>query len=838
MYCPDCGFLNRAGAKFCASCQIPLDSSVGSWRGLLQPDQLLDDGRYRIIRLLGKGSMGAVYLAENLQAFGREVVIKEMLDYYDPTNPQEVERARRRFEFEARTLAALKHPAVPDIYGYFSSGMRNYLVMEFIVGENLATGVTHRDSEGNLVPALPYTQKQIIHYGVQLCDLLEYLASRQDPDTGEPRPVIHHDIKPANVLRDPETDRVWLVDFGVAKTRSDAPPLDPHKGPIADKESVYGTVGYAPPEQYQGESEPRSDVYALAVTLYHLLTNDDPRDHPFQFDRLTRLPLRLRLALTNAMAQDVASRSTAAEFKAALTSCMPDRPAVETQPLVFPQGDTAEKLSDIPQLAQQYWDYTRGILYSGDVEHWLRRSLHNPVVAETAKRVTTSNLDQDAGLDSFLRELDNKFPGGRLKLDRQSVDLGTVTVNQVASTTVPLSNSGKGYSHGSVSSSAGWLREEDASFGVKPGGSGQLVIQADTDQLTPGKRYKETLTLTPADGSKPIRLDVTLTVAEPRITVSPERLVFDVAADDVDPQQVSLTNTGGDKVECTLTRDEQWLLVSPKRVALPAGQGAQVTVTVRPDRLPPLPRPRARLTVTPSHGPVITMPVEILTERRSASRRIWLGLLAVTLAALLVWGGTLLFQSGLLDSAMSSEDPTPAILSSEELDDETVPVGGLEIDRYEVTNIQYARFDSVHSFDVGDELLPAVEVTWEHARSYCEWAGKRLPTEAEWELAASGGEGWTYPWGDEADHSRLNSADNRDTSGLMPVLDFQVGSTPSGIFNLLGNASEWVIGSQEHPQTHRGGSWQDSGLTNSRDFWASPDFAAETVGFRCVRDLS
>ena len=90
MYCPDCGFLNRAGAKFCASCQIPLDSSVGSWRGPLQPDQLLDDGRYRIIRLLGKGSMGAVYLAENLQAFGREVVIKEMLDYYDPTNPQEV----------------------------------------------------------------------------------------------------------------------------------------------------------------------------------------------------------------------------------------------------------------------------------------------------------------------------------------------------------------------------------------------------------------------------------------------------------------------------------------------------------------------------------------------------------------------------------------------------------------------------------------------------------------------------------------------------------------------------------------------------------------------------
>jgi serine/threonine protein kinase len=836
MYCPDCGFLNRAGAKFCASCQIPLDASVGAWRGPLQADQLLDDGRYRIIRLLGKGSMGAVYLAENLQAFGREVVIKEMLDYFDPGNPQEVARARKRFEYEARTLAALKHPAVPDIYGYFSSGMRNYLVMEFIVGENLATGVTHRDSAGNLVPALPYTPEQIIHYGVQLCDLLEYLASRQDPDSGEPRPVIHHDIKPANILRDPETDRVWLVDFGVAKTRSSAPPLDPQGAPRADQESVYGTVGYAPPEQYQGESEARSDVYALAVTLYHLLTNDDPRDHPFEFDKLTSLPLRLRLALTNAMALEVASRSTAAEFRVALTSCMPDRPAQETQPLVFPEGKTAEKLSDIPRLAQEHWDFTRDILYSGDLEHWLRRSLHNPVVAETAKRVTTGNLDQDAGLDSFLRELDDRFPGGQLKLDQKSVDLGTVTIHQGASATVLLKNNGKGYSHGAVDSSASWLREQDGRFGVKPQGSGQLVIQAETDQLAPGKSYKETLTLNPADGSRPLRLEVTLTVAEPRITFSPERLEFDVSVDSVDPQQVSLTNTGGDKVECTLTRDEQWLLVSPKRLTLPAGQGAQATVTIRQERLPPLPRPRAHLTVTPSHGPVIPIPVQALTGRRSPMRRMGLGLTVVAIVTLLVLGGTLLYQRGILDFASSGES-VPVELTAEELDDAMAPVDGIEIDRYELTNIQYRRFDPAHSFDPGGELLPAVHVTWEQARSYCEWADKRLPSEAEWELAASGVEGWTYPWGDEVDHSRLNSADNRETNGLVSVLEYPAGSTPSGVFNLLGNVSEWVVGSQDHPQTHRGGSWQDSGLTNSRDFWASPDYAAETVGFRCVRDL-
>lgn len=837
MYCPDCGYLNRPGAKYCAICQTPLGVAAPAWRGPLQADQLMDNGRYRIIRPLGKGGMGAVYLAENLQAFGREVVIKEMLDYFDPTDPDQVERARQRFELEARTLASLKHPAVPDIYGYFSQGGRNYLVMEFIVGENLETGVTHRDGEGTLVPALPYTQEQIIHFGTQLCDLLEYLAGRRDPETAEPQPVIHHDIKPANILRDPETNRVWLVDFGTAKTRFEQPGPDPAQQPSDDQESVYGTVGYAPPEQYHGESEPRSDVYALASTLYHLLTNDDPRNHPFQFDQLTQLPLRLRLALGNALAQDPQSRSTAAEFRAALLSCLPHQPARETQPLVFPNNEKAVKLDELPQLAQQYWDYTRDILYSGDLEHWLRRSLHNPVIAETAKRITTAHTDQDAGLDTFLRELDPKFPSGQLRLELKRLDLGTLTMTQGASGTVTVSNSGKGYCHGTITSSAGWLREEQGRFGIEPGGSDQLVIKADSTPLAPGKEYQESLTLTPADGSKPLQLQVTLRVAEPRITHNPERLVFDLSQGAGQPQELALTNTGGDQVTCDLTRDEQWLLIQPKQLTLLPGQGAQASVAVREERLPPMPRPRARLTITPSHGPVITIPVRVLTGRRSILGRLLTALAVLGLVALLVWGGAQLFQSDLLDAVLPQPEPSP-LPTAEELDANMVTVGSFQMDRYEVTNLQYARLDPTHPFEPGDELLPAVNITWENARSYCQWAGKRLPTEEEWLLAATGDEGWTYPWGEEIDHSRLNSADNRETDGLVPVDQFRNGSTPGGIQNLLGNASEWVIGSAEHPQTHRGGSWQDSGLTNSRDFWATADLRAETVGFRCVRDTN
>ena len=834
MYCPDCGYLNRPGAKYCATCQAPLGLAVSSWRGPLQPDELMDNNRYRILGPLGKGGMGAVYLAENLQAFGREVVIKEMLDYFDPDDPDEAVRARRRFEDEARTLAALKHPSVPDIYGYFSQGGRNYLVMEYMIGENLEVGVTHRDGDGNLVPALPYTETQIIHFGVQLCDLLEYLVGRQDPATGESIPVTHHDIKPANIIRDLQTDRVWLVDFGTARTRfqerADRPPAD-------DQESVYGTVGYAPPEQYQGRSDPRSDVYALGATLYHLLTDDDPRDHPFEFGRLESLPAELRLALSSALAIDVDARSTAAEFKAALTKAMPDRPSAEVKPLAFPDAKSAVKLSDIPQLALSYWDYTRDILQTGDLEYWLRRSLHNPVAAETAKRIVAAYENQDEALDAFLRELDPYFPHGKLELPRERVDLGMVTTDRAATTTVELRNNGRGYSRGEVTSSAGWLAEADGRFGVKPGGSDQLVIEADTAQLKPGKHYSEELVISPADGSKPLKLEVVLTVAEPRVHLVPERLTFDVRAGGTTPQELALNNTGANKVECAITRDEQWLIASPKSLTLPPGQGGRVTVTIREDRLPPIPRPRAHLTLTPDHGPATIVSVSVLTGQRPIWRRAAVILIAAGAIGLLIWGGMRWAASGGLSAILPPAD-TPVPLTAENLDAAMIRVDGLAIDQYEVTNLQYARYDPGYSYDVGEAVHPAVNVSWTEAQSYCEWAGKTLPTEDEWRLAAAGEEGRVYPWGDEADPSRLNSENNRQTDGLVRVDAFPEGSTPSGIHQLLGNASEWVMGPADHPQTHCGGSWGDFGLTNSRCFWETgPTAAADTIGFRCVRRL-
>jgi len=306
--CPKCGKLARSGAKFCAACGMPLVVAT-AWVPL-QPGELIKDGTYRVVRSLSRGGMGVLYLVEDLGAFGRYRVLKQMLDYVDPADypdwaayQQAVQRAHVRFEEEARILASLHHPNIPDIIAYFTEQGRNYIVMEYIEGMSLDEAVSRVDASGRKVPTRRLTPEQIARYGVQICRILEYLSSLNPP-------VVHHDIKPANIIID-KTDTAWLVDFGTAKARLTVQP----GGKVGlQKSSIYGTVGYAPPEQYQGQSTPKSDVYALAATMYHLLTDDDPGDHPFSFPALSQVDS----ILSKALEPDPSRRINATEFRQAL----------------------------------------------------------------------------------------------------------------------------------------------------------------------------------------------------------------------------------------------------------------------------------------------------------------------------------------------------------------------------------------------------------------------------------------------------------------------------------------------------------------------------------------
>ncbi|HKY28952.1 MAG TPA: serine/threonine-protein kinase, partial [Pyrinomonadaceae bacterium] len=214
---------------------------------MLAPETILQ-GRYRIIRQLGQGGMGAVYEAIDTR-LDTTVALKETL-FTD-------ERLRKQFEREARLLARLHHPALPRVSDHFAEGDGEFLVMQYIAGDDLAEMVARRQS--------PFPAEQVLTWADQLLDALDYLHT-QTPQ------IIHRDIKPQNLKLTPR-GQIILLDFGLAK------------GQLAEVSrvstaSIFGyTPNYAPLEQIQGlGTDARSDLYALAATLYHLMTGVKPAD--------------------------------------------------------------------------------------------------------------------------------------------------------------------------------------------------------------------------------------------------------------------------------------------------------------------------------------------------------------------------------------------------------------------------------------------------------------------------------------------------------------------------------------------------------------------------------
>lgn len=261
----------------------------------LQTGQTLVN-RYRIVRLLGQGGFGAVYRAwdTNLK---RPCAVKENLD----VSPE----AQRQFAREATVLANLSHPNLPRVTDHFTiPGQGQYLVMDFVEGEDLAT-MLQRQGALSLEQALQWIS--------QVADALTYMHNRQPP-------VVHRDIKPANIRITPD-GKAMLVDFGLVKL------YDPGMQTTVGARAV--TPGYAPPEQYgRGTTDTRSDIYALGATLYNLLTGQEPlesvqrlagRQLPPAFQLNPAIPVHISQAIERAMHLEPEQRfQNAGEFLQAL----------------------------------------------------------------------------------------------------------------------------------------------------------------------------------------------------------------------------------------------------------------------------------------------------------------------------------------------------------------------------------------------------------------------------------------------------------------------------------------------------------------------------------------
>src|SRR6185312_6144266 len=278
--------------------------------------------RYQIDRLLGGGGMGMVYLARDQRLANRACAIKEMVDHF--IDPQQRIEANDYLAREADTLAQLKHQAIPAISDRFDDQNRHYLVMEYVAGRNLEEELAVRGG--------PLPEGLVIDIARQLCDVLGYLHELQPP-------VIYRDMKPSNVMLT-GTGRAVLVDFGIARLFK-----------AQRKGTMIGTLGFAPPEQYQGIADPRSDIYSLGATLHYVLTRRDPEKYPpFSFPPVRELrpavSRNLAGAIDHALAYEMSGRpASIVEFRDVL---LYGRGLDQTAPQVSARGGTADLSQRLP----------------------------------------------------------------------------------------------------------------------------------------------------------------------------------------------------------------------------------------------------------------------------------------------------------------------------------------------------------------------------------------------------------------------------------------------------------------------------------------------------------
>jgi serine/threonine protein kinase len=231
----------------------------------LEPGTVLN-GRYEIAKRIGGGGMGAVYYAKDGNLGDAPRAVKEMIQSHLDESQQE--KAIADFRRESMLLASLEHRSIPTIYDYFydDSASRFYLVMKYISGGDCLARL--RNAPGGRLDELT-----VADWGMQVADVLEYLHNQRPP-------IIYRDLKPANLMIDGNNGRVMLIDFGIARW------VAPQEKGV----TAVGTMGYAPPELFSGKAEPRTDIYGLGATMFHLLTGSDPQDNPLLIFDFTKNP--------------------------------------------------------------------------------------------------------------------------------------------------------------------------------------------------------------------------------------------------------------------------------------------------------------------------------------------------------------------------------------------------------------------------------------------------------------------------------------------------------------------------------------------------------------------
>lgn len=210
-------------------------------------------GKYEILRVLGEGGMSTVYLVRD-RKLDKSWAVKEI----SRASGMDREVVVRTLVAEANLMKQLSHSSLPRIVDIFEEAGSVFIVMDYIEGESLEAYLERTGAQ---------PQEKAVRLALQLCETLEYLHSRTPP-------IVYRDMKPANIMLRPDGTPA-LIDFGTAREYEAKKPEDT---------TALGTRGYAAPEQYGslGQTDPRTDIYGLGATLYHMVTGHSPAKPPYE----------------------------------------------------------------------------------------------------------------------------------------------------------------------------------------------------------------------------------------------------------------------------------------------------------------------------------------------------------------------------------------------------------------------------------------------------------------------------------------------------------------------------------------------------------------------------